>query len=406
MTKHYTFSPSSSHRWKYCAGSLKVNEPSDTFNVAALDGTRTHDLLEHCLNNSISPNTLLGQTITDEHGSFDVDVERVDRLNIAVDYVNQQVNDKGCLAIYTEMFLDSTAAFDTKELSGTADIVLFYLDGTIEIIDYKDGFNYVNVENNDQLEQYAICLISSMLTGSTDVTMTIIQPKNTLRHFEPVNSVTVDSETLTNKIPEIKQQVELALSDNAPRTPGDKQCEWCAAKGTCKQYAEFSLRKVNILFTHTGVSIDDIQNNFESLTDEQVLSVIEAAPLIRGWLEEVASSVQKRLENGERINGLKLVRTAGQRKLIIEEDALRSKLVKMGVPKGNTVVSKVLSANQIEKLIWTNKKGEVKRLSARQLKIINEECFKKSEGSVKVALDSDPLPEVESISSLFTNVED
>ena len=90
---HSTLSPSARHRWGVCPGSVreeaKFPEPPDS--SYAVDGTRTHALLEHLVKwefidkeGVCGPAPYFGQEVTDEFGTYKVDAERAARLNVAL----------------------------------------------------------------------------------------------------------------------------------------------------------------------------------------------------------------------------------------------------------------------------------------------------------------------------------
>ena len=68
MTTHAKLSPSSAHRWSRCPGSVALEAKyPDNSGPAALDGTRTHMLLEMCLVTCMDPMMMVGQELEDDH---------------------------------------------------------------------------------------------------------------------------------------------------------------------------------------------------------------------------------------------------------------------------------------------------------------------------------------------------
>lgn len=69
MSAHAQLSPSKRHRWSRCPGSIReeAKYPDQPGGPAALDGTRSHTLLEYCIKNGIAdPTTLVGVTMKDD----------------------------------------------------------------------------------------------------------------------------------------------------------------------------------------------------------------------------------------------------------------------------------------------------------------------------------------------------
>ena len=79
------------------------------------------------------------------------------------------------------------------------------------------------------------------------------------------------------------------------------------------------------------------------MTDDQIVRILEAAPLMRQLIEGVEKEAQTRLENGAVIPGLKLVNGKGARSWKLPEAEMAERLVKMGIPKGEVYETKLVS---------------------------------------------------------------
>ena len=116
---------------------------------------------------------------------------------------------------------------------GTADILGRH-KGVGLVGDFKFGAGAVEVKGNDQLMFYAsAALVSGKLPKQTPVVrMAIIQPgaRPTLQEDE------ASARQLRDFAAEVREVAKVALSDDAPLIPGDKQCQWCPAgkAGICK----------------------------------------------------------------------------------------------------------------------------------------------------------------------------
>jgi hypothetical protein len=63
VSDHAPLSPSKRHRWAVCPGSIReeVKFPDERSSLAAIDGTHTHTLLEHCLWAGLTDATIVGR---------------------------------------------------------------------------------------------------------------------------------------------------------------------------------------------------------------------------------------------------------------------------------------------------------------------------------------------------------
>ena len=190
MAQHARLSPSN-HRWPHCPGSLREEAKyPDKSGDAAIDGTGSHYLLEICLKTgdpNIKAIRYLGKTIgvgvdDDKPEGWLVDAARAARVQLALDYIKHRDNEIGGVTVTTEGISNPGKMFGRDDWWGTCDVTLQALATPfIEVIDYKDGFVYVDVKDNPQLLAYAIGICHQRnATGVSNPTirMTIIQPKN------------------------------------------------------------------------------------------------------------------------------------------------------------------------------------------------------------------------------------
>ena len=91
------------------------------------------------------------------------------------------------------------------------------------------------------------------------------------------------------------------MTDNAPRVPGEKQCQWCKAKATCPA--------LNTLTESTLMtSFDNLDTSKpETLTDEQLRVALDNKKLILAWFDAIETVVTDRLTSGTAFSGYKLV---------------------------------------------------------------------------------------------------
>lgn len=146
-----------------------------------------------------------------------------------------------------------------------------------------------------------------------------------------------------------------------------------------------------------------------TMDDAQIAQIMEAAPLMRQFLEGVEKEALRRLKAGQSIAGLKLVNGRGSRTWSMTEEEIATRLIKMGVPKGNVYETKLVSPAKAEKLTWEKTKAGEKvkmQLSDRQLKTMNTEYVTKLAGALTVAHESDERPAViMNAAPLFTKIE-
>ncbi len=418
MTTHVTLSPSKRHRWGACAGSIReeAKYPEPPSGTAAIDGTHSHTLLEWSVENGLAnPHSREGYVFKDHEGEFTVDSARAARVKVAVDYITSRVAEfNGMCEVIAETRVDPKWFTGRDDLSGTVDVQI--IGGSVlEIIDYKDGMGVVEAEGNPQLEQYAIGVLAGCKLAYNvpeqypwqTVRMTIIQPKLALKGMSPISTWEVGVKYLLDRVEVLSREARATDDPQAPLSPGEKQCQYCAAKGACPALAEKALSQVNVMFKPQAMDLaqQSADKDPTAMSDQQITQIMEAAPLMRQLLEGVEKEALRRLKAGQPVAGLKLVNGKGSRVWSLPESEMAEKLVAMGIPKTAIYETKLVSPAKAEKLTW-EKKGEKVTLSERQLKRMETEYISKLAGSLTVALESDNRPAVEmNAAPLFGAVE-
>jgi hypothetical protein len=418
MSDHAKLSPSKRSRWALCPGSIReeAKYPDTGSGPAAADGTHSHTLLEHCIKNGLSdPMDQVGETFTDHEGTFKVDADRAARVKTAIEYIREE-SVGGMFKVISEQRVDPEFLLGRKDLSGTVDCQIIGGD-ILELIDYKDGMGIVAAEGNMQLEQYAYGVLAGYkLPVNGDypfktVRMTIIQPKLALRGMPAITSHDVSVRSLLDNMGTIITQAAATDKPDAPLVPGESQCKFCRAKGSCNALASNVMKEVGIMFqpvvTQTlDVAQQSADKDPSTMDDAQIAQIMEAAPLMRQLLEGVEKEALRRLEAGQVIPGLKLVNGRGSRAWALPEDDMAEKLVKMGIPKSAVYETKLVTPAKAEKLTWEKKDGTKVALTERQLKRMEQEYVVKLAGKLTVAPESDGRPAViTNAAPLFSAVE-
>lgn len=400
---HDAFSPSKRHQFGLCPGSIReqAKYPEGPSGPAAVDGTHTHTLLEHCIKGDlISPRNMVGITLEDHEGKFVVDHDRSERVQVAIEYIRQrreELNGK----VISESRVDPEYLIGRSGASGTVDVQIIGTD-ELEIVDYKDGIQPTDAR--EQLEQYAIGALAELKIPVNlqypykTVRLTVIQPKLALKGLNPITSNAYPvSYFLTEVLPRLAIELSRATADDAPLIPGEKQCKYCRAKGSCAALANKVMSEVNVMFTPTTSPMDMAQQSANkdpaTMDGDQIRQILEAAPLLRQMLESVEEEAKRRLESGQSIPGLKLVHGRGSRVWAFGEEEMAEKLIQMGIPKGAIYETKLVTPAKAEKLSWEKRDGSKMQLSKKQLERLNEYITKMA-GKLTVAPESDSRPAV------------
>jgi hypothetical protein len=351
---------------------------------------------------------MVGVKLKDHEGEFVVDADRAARVMVAIGYIRQRVAESPLFEILAERRVDPAYYLGRSDLSGTADVQI-RTPGVLEIIDYKDGMGIVEAAGNPQLELYALGALASLGvpinrdTGYHTVRMTIVQPKLMVKGLPAVSSHEIGVTDLLEKLGNYVIKAAATDAPDAPLVAGD-HCKFCKHKGACSALAGQVMKEVGVMFPQVTQPTDVVEIAQQSankdpttMDNDQLRQIVEAAPLMRQLLEAAEKEVQRRLEAGQSIPGLKLVHGRGSRAWALPEEEMADKLIRMGIPKSAVYVTKLVSPAQVEKLTWEKTKGGEKvkaSLSERQLKTLETEYVSKVAGKLTVAPESDSRPAV------------
>ena len=355
MTLHAKLSASGAHRWMPCPGSVKaesgIKDKSSSF---AEEGTLAHSVAD----------LALGQN-KDCHEVCD-DAEMAAFVQIYVDYVRS-------FQPYDYRYFEERVSFEEWVPGGfgTSDAII--LTGkTIRICDLKYGKGVrIYAENNPQAMLYALGAYSSFgwLANVETVEIAIIQPR-----LDHISEWPISITDLLKWGEIARQKAEETEDPNAKRVPGEKQCRFCKAKGTCP--ALLKLTQDVILADFEDLTPTVAANK---LTDDQMRKIMEAKSLIEAWLGAVEGVVKDRLLTDGVFPGFKMVEGRSVRKWI-DEDIVGTTL--QDVMGEEAYTKKLITPTQAEKILGKAKKEKLNGL------II------KPRGAPALAPESDPRPSI------------
>lgn len=299
---HAKLSASGSSRWLNCPGSVSAEEGyKNESSIFAEEGTLAHELADACLKGGKDADFYIGKEILGK--IIDKDMARY--VQEYVDFVlsHETANSN----LYTEERVDFSnvvpGGFGTMDSA-----VLDYESGVCHIFDLKYGKGIeVDAFENTQGQMYAIGLYNELgfLDEIKSFRIHIVQPR--IYNFSHWDIAVQD---LTKFGRWVKERAKLALTADAPRVPGDKQCQWCKAKGECKSLADFSEQIILTEFDN----IDDKSLTEDALSDDQKKAILDNKKLIESFLKAVESSVFDTLDAGGTFIGYKLVEGRSIRK--------------------------------------------------------------------------------------------
>jgi hypothetical protein len=417
--KHSLFSASAAHRWSVCPGSITLAAGrSGPPSVHAARGTVAHSLLEAYLTEGVDPNERVGDVVEQDGFEIEVDDDMADAVRVAIDNIEEV--SKGALVRLSEHRVNYAHDLAVKHDDGwgTADVIAL-LPGELQVHDYKHGYKVVDAQDNPQLLLYAAGALH-------EVEDLVDEPIERVRMFVHQPNVSdapsewsIPVSTLRQRLKDLRNAANRALAarqvygcavvdkvqiPGMPRQaweqeylrPGDAQCQWCPASGTCPAARS---RVEEVLTGATAASPDEFM---AVVPDDVVLdakawvqahndpawlaAVLSASEFIEGVLDAAREAAFGILQSGGEVPGYKLVRgKRGARRwadAAAAEEYLR-KTVRLPIEKAYNL--KLVSPTQAEKLVKAGDLGE------RQWKKLAE-LIEQPDGKLHVAPSNDPRP--------------
>jgi hypothetical protein len=290
--EHAKLSASGSHRWLTCPASIKATENyKESTNDAAEWGTRCHALGEKML----------------KWEKWECnDTEMVETAEAYVHYC-RALHGTDREALKVEMIEER---FDFSHIVpggfGTGDYAVL-VSKTLHIVDLKTGYNLVYAEDNSQLKLCGIGVIKELesIYDIEKVELHIVQSRAS--HY---SSWETTPEALQGWGQWVAARAELALTDNAPFNPEAKACKYCPHQGECLALKEH----VETIVTSDFDNLEDIEGNADKVSNKAISKILANSELILGFVKAVQTIALERMNEGQDIEGFKLVAAKTNRK--------------------------------------------------------------------------------------------
>lgn len=341
--QHSELGASSAHRWMNCPASIKLSRglPKEASSPAALAGTLAHARLEK----------VFGMYVAQEHLSHlpmefhsMKDQLLASELRALDALVGLWGGIKGPKIAFIEEKVDLT--FLQPGMFGTCDYYFYApAENKLYVIDFKNGTNDVEVEDNSQLMFYALGVLhkyQQIPIGlwekpyALTVELIIIQPNS---GGELVKRQTKTSEEICAWAHTL-QDAAIETTKNTPKIAAGDWCIYCPAKDTCPLLAREIVEKAPEAVKAVPY-ISDIPT--EALT-----KFVKSQEVIENSFSVIKQEIMKRIADGEEVEGFE-VRTRNSARRWQSEEEVIKKFKKYGEELYQP--RKLKSPTQLEELI-------------------------------------------------------
>ena len=346
---HAVLGASGAKRWMTCPGSVRLSaeiEYKDTSSEYAREGTAAHAVAEKALLNNMDPEFYVGQKFE----GVKVDRDMAAAVRVYVEKVRMVARSCGTHGLqigedHVETQFDLSALSPPGDMFGTVDFWEFD-DKTdhLWIVDYKHGRGVaVEAEENPQLMYYALGAVVATRHKPKKITIVIVQPR--CAHPDGiVRDYTFDYTRLQAFTKELMDAAHATTAPDAPLVMDADACRWCPAKAHCPLQHENAVVLAQEEFSVMEPGTLPVP---ESLTEEELETVLDKADMVLDWLNAVKKHAKDKLQHSAPVEGWKLVWKSAHRKWIDEDEVLEMLQNIEGIDLDDFVA--VVSPAQVEK---------------------------------------------------------
>lgn len=309
IAEHARLSPSGSHKWIACVGSVAmedgiVEQPSEY----ADEGTCAHGVAAMCLTERMPATAYVGRRIeVGKCRTYEFSEDMAEPVQAYVDRIREYAAGAGdavdqLVPIHVEQRVPISHITGEKDAEGTADAVIITADDKeIQVHDLKFGRGVVvHAERNPQLMLYGLGVLEKFdLCGTYErVRMVIHQPR--LNHLSEWDCTVAELKAWGESVAaKAAKSATIALThkvnwfgkDDAYLTPGDHCSKgFCKARADCPALAKLVTDTVGADFTDMTQAVID---KTPGITDPVVLGKkMAAVDLIDDWCRAVRARVE------------------------------------------------------------------------------------------------------------------
>jgi hypothetical protein len=364
---HSLFSPSSADRWLETGCSFSVNFAKDIPNLSSkysLEGTLAHSVCEAVFRQAYYgldiPYDLQMQML-----NYD-GIEMMDCAHAYVEVLTYWLRNKEQIGEIVHFDLEmGIPVFPEESCFGTGDCIIIGTKGAA-VIDYKHGKGKSVSADSLQLKVYAAGVAKYLRDIPEDylVHAVVFQPRTDMAPKETSYNIPELNQFLGVIWSSIQKskQVDLAPCEGS-------HCFWCPAKRTydlklkCPIFLEKPMKLAAENFSQFMVDMSAPIDHIGAPNrkrDEAIIKLRTLYPLIKEVVENSESEFLMRLQDGEVIEGVRMIEALGNRELNGENDAQKAALIVSVAPeievfKSIPASKKLRTISDIEKEIGKNK---------------------------------------------------
>jgi hypothetical protein len=374
---HAKLSASGAKRWIHCPGSIRMSEGlPDNDSEASREGTAVHELGNMALEARLPADHWLGETVHD----FVMTQKRCDSCQVYLDTCAEYMDGDWEYWVERNFSLEKlnpplvpilddfgdVVGHEPMQMFGTSDFTAINRRlRKAAVVDYKNGFLYVDVSGNEQLRYYALGALYSFdeFPQVDEIEIIIVQPNST---GEDVKRETFSVIDLIEWSLDLMDHAKATLEPDAPLHAGD-WCTFCKASGRCPEQVRAAGEAAALDFDamiDTDPSKDIVvPTNLLLLTEEQLgFLVAYRLPRLMEFAKAAEEAAHAMMNRGVEIPHLKLVPKRATESWVDEATVIDNLKDSFGLPDDKVYakpepVSPAQARGNLKDVIYTAKKA-------------------------------------------------
>lgn len=421
---HAKYSASARHRWSVCPGSVRLAQGlPDRPSPYAIEGTHAHELLNHCLSRMERDCSVYSGLSADVISGTDWEITdaMVEAVQVALDHVFEILDEHDDAMLYCEQaFVVPQGRVPPEECGGTCDVLIYIPSiGRLHVIDFKFGFDIVEVEENKQLGMYAAGGATWQpwndisIAVFDEIILTIVQP----RAFHPEGPVRsapplpVDPWVM-DELHAIEDEINLCEAYDAPLVVTKAGCKWCPAAAICPALEASALATVRADFASVRQVTESALPNPSDLPVDRLAYILDAGKLLAQWLSDCHDLAFALLREGKYVPNRKLVEAQGRRRWHGEDATIADNLIALSgfeldlddvMPR--KLIPLTYAETKLKEVAKANAPRGMKKAAATQAReAMAWLTLKSSSGEYVMVPESDPRPAVNPVAVAYKGV--
>jgi hypothetical protein len=406
--QHAAYGASNAHRWLVCHASIKeaAKAPPRPSSRAAREGTAAHALLEHCLKTGVwDARPYIGQAIDPE---FPIDDMMARGVNTCLDLVWRILAENPGAELHVENQFEIPSLAAPGQVYGHCDICIFVpSNGWLIVIDFKYGYDVVDVKGNPQCLHYGTgAFFSGRFQNVQALTTWICQPRAYGTGVTEYHTYSVQE--VYDFYARVEQAVADSKAENPTYAPSRERCKYCPANTTCA--AARSAALVTFGFNDVKQVGEAVIPAPQDVDIPTMAHVLAHADMLRGWLDAYETHAKELLLQGVFIPGQKLVEAKQNRAWHGEEEQVAAALMRLiGLTWDEVMPRGLIPVTEAEKLAVDAYKARAPRGQKMEAAKAAREALaflthKPKAPTYTMASESDPRPAVNPVKQMFAGV--